>query len=278
MKSVARQFFLISVAAVLFYSCEKDKEQAPELPPYETMVIDFSNLSNAAKAASIKDSESLSKINWTTSAATAGVWWMLLTTTLVVPVASFYQAFNHSPVKIDDEIWQWSYAVDGFTSKYTARLVGEQLSGDVKWEMYITKEGTDPFSEFMWFVGSSATDGNSGNWTLYHSPQFPELVILVDWKKEGNEVGEVKYTYSRKLNNNRETDKFYGSYLIYGLQDKTYGAYVNIHAFNAQKNSFTDTFIEWSRTDYSGRIKAEHYFIDPTWHCWDNAGNDVACP
>ena len=67
------------------------------------------------------------------------------------------------------------------------------------------------------------------------------------------------------------------NYLIYGQQDDTNDAYVDIHTFSEQKQSFIDTYIEWSRDDFSGRVKAESFFNDTNWHCWDSNGNDIVC-
>jgi len=51
-----------------------------------------------------------------------------------------------------------------------------------------------------------------------------------------------------------------------------------IHAYQESKAQFTDTFVEWSRSNYAGRVKAAGFFNDQAWHCWDSTGNDVVCP
>ena len=255
---------------------DENQDQAPVLPPYESMVIDFGELANETKSASIVNSE-VTHVNWTYSAVSVGLWNVIIGTTFAVPVAAFKNAINHTPQRIDDSSWQWTYTVDGFTSQYTARLVGILQSGQVKWEMYVTKTGINAFDEFMWFEGTSQLDGMSGQWILYHSPTFPEEVVQIDWEKSGEEIGQVKYTYVRELNDNREPANFKNSYLIYGLQDETFDAFVTIHAFNEQSASFADSQIEWSRSDYSGRVMAEHFFSDSEWHCWDSSGADTIC-
>ena len=263
---------------VLFFSCQKDDNvQTPSIPPAETMVIDFGDLGTSTKSALVDENELTTKTNWLISATTVGIWNVIIGTTFAVPVAAFKASFSQTPVKIDNNTWQWSYSVDGFTSQYSARLVGTLQTSQVKWEMYISKTGVDSFDEFLWFEGTSALDGKSGQWVLYYSAEFPEKTIQIDWQKEGDVVGSIKYTYVRELNNQGESDSFNGSYLIYGLQDETFDAYVTIHAYDTQTENFTDTYVEWSRSDFSGHVKAEHFFDDTEWHCWDSSGNDVDC-
>lgn len=106
---------------------------------------------------------------------------------------------------------------------------------------------------------------------------LPTMLVLFSCEKEADEIGEIKYTYVRDLNDQRQPEVFNGSTLTYGLQDSGFDIYVNIHSYDIQPTSFSDTFIEWSRTNYTGHIKAEHLFNNTNWHCWDNQGNDIDC-
>lgn len=258
---------------ILIFSCNKEENAgiAPVLPPAETMAIDFSKFSPAEKSAAGN------RTHWLYAATTVGVWNLIIGTTFAVPVAAFRAAVNHEPENTGNSTWQWLYTVDGFTSKYTARLIGKLETSKVKWEMYISKEGIDEFEEFLWFEGTSNIDGNSGQWVLYHSADYPEQTVQIDWKKEDAEVGEIKYTYVRELNDQGEDEPFYGSTLTYGRQAGNYDIYVNIHAFDNQLQGFADTFIEWNSTGYYGRIKSEKSFSDAQWHCWDSQGYNTEC-
>lgn len=263
--------FLILV--VLMSSCKKEDADgiSPELPPAETMIVDFSKFTDSNKSAVPQ------RINWLYSVTTVGVWNVIIGTTFAVPVASFKHAFSSKPVKTGDYSWQWQYDVDGFTSRYTARLTGTLETGQVKWEMYISKEGIDSFDEFLWFEGISKSDGKSGWWLLYHSPSFQEETVRVDWKKEDVEVGDIKYTYVRELNNSGQPDPFKGSTLQYGLKEGTFDAWIHTHTWDHSNQVFNDTQIEWSRTKFNGWVKAPHFFNDSNWHCWDEQGVDIEC-
>jgi len=265
---------VILLGVLLFASCsnEDPAKTAPEIPPVETMVIDFGRMADTNKSASV------SNTNWAYSAINVGVWSGIIGTTFAIPVAAFRSAVGHQPVDVGDLTWQWEYTVEGFTSQYSARLVGAVESvSTIKWEMYVTKTGINPFNEFLWFEGTSNMDGNSGQWVLYHSSAMPEKTIQIDWKKENDKVGEIKYTYVREKNDQRQPEKFKGSTLTYGLQNAELDIFVNIHAFDFQSNLFNDTNIEWSRTKYNGRVKSELFFKNPNWHCWDSQGADVDC-
>lgn len=269
-----KQFLVILLLIFLFASCNNDDltKVAPEIPPVETMVIDFESLGITTK------SNSIAKTNWFYSATTVGVWNLIIGTTFAIPVTAFRLAVQQQPTQTGDLIWQWEYNVDGFTDQYTARLVGEvESASKIKWEMYITKKGIDPFDEFLWFEGKSAMDGKSGQWILYQSAAFPEQMIQIDWTRENEQIAEIIYTYVREKNEQGQTDKFNGSTLTYGLKDSELDIYVNIHAFDIPGNAFADTYIEWNRTNFNGHVKAEHFFNDTNWHCWDTEGNDIDC-
>lgn len=271
---------VIASLLLAFVSCEKE-EDAPELPPYETMAMDFSKFSDAestsTKGAKMSDAEQVTIKNWFFSSVTIGVWNTVLFTTLAVPVASFKTSFANLPVYLGKAKWQWSYQVEGFAGQYQARLTGEVKDEEVIWEMYVSRTGVNAFDEMMWFSGVSARDRSQGHWILNHSAAFPEEMLRIDWKRENEEVGNIKYTYIRDLKNDRETDSFKNSYVVYGEQDDVYNLFYDVHAYSESVSDFVDTEIEWSQTNSMGRVKAQHFYKDEAWHCWNDQGHDVDC-
>lgn len=266
---------LISVLGLsIFSSCEKNKDTPPEIPPYSTMAIDFSKFTTDTKSAQTDTTQ----INYASAGLTIFAWNVALTATLVVPVAAFYQSFENKAEYLGDKTWQWNYNGSGFANTYHARLVGTIRENDVKWEMYISKSGIGAHEEFLWFEGTSKSDGTSGQWILYHSYAIQNEVLQIDWKKTGNEVGQVKYTYVYEPFVNG-TQLTVGSSLTYGLTDGDLDAFYNIEYSTRERSSdiMLKVNIEWSTTTYNGRIKAEHYFQDQNWHCWDSQGYDTLC-
>jgi hypothetical protein len=278
-----KTLMLISLFVVASCSTDTDDKDdnlvAPSLPPEASMVIDFGSFENPDGKSSIqnKTNQPPENSHWVYSAVVVGVWHTALATTLAVPVASFRTAFNHQAVYKEDATWEWAYVVEGFTSQYSARLTGQLSGDDVLWKMYITKTGINAFDEFLWFSGSSKVNGLSGYWMLNHSAEHPENMLRIDWEVEAEEVGNIKYTYVRALNNEGETDNFNGSYINYGLQTGVYDAFYNVYAYDFEAQAFVSADIEWSRTNYNGRVMAEHYFNDTNWHCWNSDGENIDC-
>jgi len=279
MKKLTSISLVITIIVGLFWGCEK-KENPPTLPPARTMSIDFSTFITSKKSAitegELKGIAIGDKTNWLLAATTAGVWNIILAVNLVIPVASFELAVDKTPVYLDNK-WEWSYNFNVVGATYKAKLTGQVISNDVKWEMYISREGVGAFTELLWFEGTSKLDGKSGQWILNHSQQFPEPMLQIDWEVVGSSIGNIKYTYIRDKKDDRTTDPFKNSYIQYGLTTNTLNAFYNVHQNTGVVNVFNDIFIEWSSTNHNGHIKANSYFQDNLWHCWNETGDNVTC-
>lgn len=265
----------------LFSGCEKKKDLPPALPPVETMSIDFSIFVSPGKSAvtegNFKGISVGDKSNWAFASTVAGVWNLILAANLVVPVASFGVAVNKTPVYLDDRKWEWSYDFNVIGASYKARLTGQIRTTDIKWEMYISREGVGAFTEILWYEGTSNLDGKSGQWVLNHSQAFPEPILQIDWEIDGTAIGTIKYTYIRDKKDDRSSDPFKDSFIEYGLTSNTLNAFYNVHQNTGTPNVYNDIFIEWSTTGHYGHVKASHYFQDDLWHCWNEVGDNVTC-
>jgi hypothetical protein len=281
MKKIMSITLVVVLIAGLFWGCEKkETPSAPALPPVATMSIDFSNFTatkSASSNADVKDIAVADKSNWIVAATIAGIWNTILAVNLAVPVESFKLAVNTSPVYLDNNKWEWNYNFNVIGATYKARLTGQTGSGDVKWEMYISKEGIGAFPELLWFEGTSKPDGTGGQWILNHSQQFPEPVLQIDWENSGSGISNIKYTYIRDKKDDRSADLFKTSFIEYGLTSSTLNAFYNVHQNTGVQNVFNDVFIEWSTTNHNGHIKANFHFKDDLWHCWNEMGDNVIC-
>ncbi len=285
MKNLKITGLILMVIALFTLSCEKsenpsEQSLSPQLPPAETMAIDlqaFDGNGTSGKTALSVFEEKAPNGNWVFSQVVVGVWSTALYTTLSVPVTAFHAAFSQNPEMISEDTWQWSYSVDGFTSEYTARLTGQLTEEAVLWNMYITKAGIEGYDEFLWFTGSSALDGNSGYWILNQGPERPDPMLRIDWERSGEEIGSIRYTWVRELDDQGNDDLFRSSYLEYGLQDANFDAYFNAYVYDVNLQGFAEVEIEWSRDTFEGRVRSFAYFEDEMWHCWDGNGDDVAC-
>jgi hypothetical protein len=241
------------------------------------MTIDFSDFIAGAKSATIlpdsKGASAVNNTNWTVAATVAGVWNSLLVLNLAVPVAAFKVAVENKPEYLDNKKWQWKYSAPVLGATYTARLTGQIRSTDVKWEMYISREGVGGFGEFLWFEGTTNIDGKSGQWILTQSQQQQVPMLQIDWAKEGSVVGSIKYTYIKKDGPLKE-----GNYIQYGLTANPLDAYYTVEFWESNRGLSVIVNIEWSTTGHNGRVKSNAYFQDSFWHCWDANGNDITCP
>jgi hypothetical protein len=234
------------------------------------MSIDFSNFASAKKSLEFLPSEKgTANSNWEYAATVAGIWKLIINTTLAVPVLAFKTATEKTPVYISTKNWQWSFNVTYQNATYKARLTGLIRSTDVQWKMYISREGTDAFSEFLWFEGTSKIDATSGQWIIYESALVPDALLQIDWTKTATGVGYVKYSYVKN-------NSFKNSFIEYGLTTGALNAYYTIHYYNNIK--FSDVNVEWNTSSHIGRVKSPEYLGDSNWYCWNEQKINVDCP
>jgi hypothetical protein len=277
MKKLIMYVLPVLFIGLVLGGCKKDEDPgvAPDIPPEETMAIDFSTFTSE-KVFDVSKSVN-SQLNYGVAAITVGFWNIVVYSTLAVPVSAFSYSFAHSAEYLGDATWEWTYDVAGFASTYYARLTGEIRTNDIKWEMYVSKDGIGGFDEFKWFEGESNLDGKSGSWMLYHSSEFPDELMEIDWTVENEEVGTIRLTYVRENDNSGNPDPGNGSYLEYSHTDATdYNAMYDIHYYDTTHEQFVDADIQWNLTEYYGRVR-NTMWDDNAWHCWDSNGDDVVC-
>jgi hypothetical protein len=267
MKNLIPLSLILILLVLLVTGCKKDKGDPPVLPPAESMTIDFSNFQLQKKG----DAKGTENSAWEFSATVAGIWRLVINTTLIVPVTSFQLAVNQTPAYLSKNNWQWSYNVTVAGATYKARLTGEIRTTEVAWKMYVSKEGTGAFAEFLWFEGTSKIDGTGGQWILKQSSSAPSALLKIDWTKTASAIGKITYTYVKA------GDVLNGSTIEYGLTSNPLNAYYKVIYNNGVKTSYVD--VEWSTTLKNGRVKSVDYFLgDTNWHCWDTNKGNIICP
>ena len=268
MKKVIILLTIIIVPVIYIISCKKDKGQPPVLPPYESMIIDFSNFSTQKKSAVIlSEVKGTESSTWEFAATVSGIWSSLIESNLAIPIASFEAAADNNPAYASDKLWQWSYNFSVAGTAYKARLTGQTSTNQVIWKMYITNSASGGFTDFLWLEGTSKTDGSGGQWTFKQSPQVNETMFQTDWAKSGTSITSVKYTYLKN-------DTYKNSYIIYSLTTGTFDASFAIHFAN---DSYANAQIEWNTTTNNGRLNCLSYLQDQNWYCWDSNLINVLC-
>ena len=254
MKKLISLTLILILSSGVFPGCKKSKVgEPPLLPPMESMTIDFSNFATLKKSAVLKGTENS---NWEFAANAVGVWKLIITGTLAVPIASFKLAVDNDPVSLDASTWQWSYNASVASATYKVRLTGQVGANDVIWKMYITKEGTGAFSEFLWFEGTSGLNGTSGQWTLNQSPSSQGAMLRIDWTKTASSITNMKYTFIKS------SDPFNTSFIEYLLTTGDLDASYTIHYYDGAK--FSDVDVKWNTQTKNGRVKSLDYVGDTT--------------
>jgi hypothetical protein len=269
MKKVFTLLLLTVFMAGLLTSCKKKKGDPPVLPPESSFVIDFSNFEAGKSADFSSFNKGVENSNWEFAVLVTGYFRILTASTLIVPIAAFNVAVDQTPVWLEEKTWQWSYSVTVASVTYKARMVGLIRTSDVQWKMYVTKEGTGGFAEFLWFEGTSKTDGTGGSWTLNESAAVQQPLLQIDWTKTGTTMGTIKYTYTK-------TGNFKNSFIEYGKTTGTYDSNYSISYYNG--TAFSEMDVEWSSTGLNGRVMCPLWFGDSSWHCWNSNLANIVCP
>lgn len=251
-------------AAVIFTSTSCDKEnidQRPDLPPVESMAMDFSDFS--AQPAGTKGSE-FTYENFLFSYLTVGFWNVSATLVTVLPVAAYAHALTQTPEYMGDNTWEWSFEFPLNNLNYQATLTGARINNEeFSMEMVIALAAL-PDEGVKWFDGVARYDHTSADWTFYKEGSL--AVLDIEWNKDfETEEADLTYTYTEP--EQAET----GSYIMW--------AYSPGEVFDAAYTismSAGITNIEWNASTIQGRVKAPAHFGDDTWHCWDSYANGLA--
>lgn len=246
----------------MFTACTQKDKDAPKLPPIESMVIDFTKF---PKDEGKTTDETATKNNFGFAAVNVGWWSTVLVVNLAIPVAAFYESFNHDATySAALEKWTWTYSFNA-GGMHTARLEAT-LNGidEVHWEMYISKAGA--YSDFLWFSGNTKTDESAATWQLMKNPTAPVSYININYARSSSASADIRYTLV-------EPGIDSGSYIEYGATTNPLNAFYNIYLANG--NNLTN--INWNTTSKEGRVKSLVHFGNDEWQCWNTMLEDTEC-
>jgi len=259
---------VLAVLLLFASSCDKEKiENRPDLPPVESLMMDFSDFSELPGGAA---KGIVSTYDNAVHAYYSVLFWnTILTANLVVPVTAYGYALLQQPVYLGDNAWEWSYDFTILQMNYTATLTGKRINNETfSMKMVIALEAL-PNLGFTWFDGVVRYDHTHAEWNLYKNNDGTSVKVLeavwnIDYETDES---DLTYTYAEPLQN--ET----GSYITMGIvAGSSYDAYYNI----SLTTGMTD--IEWYRVTKAGRIMDPAYFEDNLWHCWNDLLEDIDCP
>lgn len=274
-KSRILVLFLTIVFLFSILGCEKDptepeENEAPALPPVESMQMDLSFFTNPPGQALAKTT--LSKQNFIAAAGRVVIINAVVILASVVPTAFFIAALSQPPELQSDGKFHWIYAytTPNGVHTYSVDLAGwiDVPNAEALWEVYVTSASHSPtLNHFLWYEGRSKI-GNKEGWWMFHDDQLPDTlvdVLKIDWQVPDSTHQELIFS------NVWDTHEDYGDSLKYSV-DNNNDYLIFYDASKSQTNTiFWDSqtgagFIEWF--DYKEWVKS----------CWDNDQNDIECP
>jgi hypothetical protein len=252
---------LVGVAMILsmiaLFGCKKDKkESAPVLPPMSAFSIDLAAFTSDVP---VKNTDSMSTYHAVVNAV--GYWNVVLSLSLAIPVAAYAEALKQEAVRVDNDTWKWSYAVNDI---YSAQLVADVVSDSVYFSMYVTK--AEEFDSLLWFTGKCDILMTGGEWNLFDIPANPSVSWLkIKWN--GNyetETFDIRYT------NVYPGNEYENSYIEYGkTTDPDYDVYYDLY------NSLSD--LTYS-VNYNTETEAGYLAFNGNQYCWNKNHANCVCP
>ena len=227
------------------------------------MTMNFSDFEEAGNTGGRIKSQS----NRNGVALTVGFWNIVLAVNLAVPVAAFKVAIaQDAEFDRDRQLWVWSFDFFHDSKRHTAELTGALITNGVEWNMTISQE--NGFQNVPWYTGQMSADGSSGYWILQHNGTDLNDYLRIDWEKENDEVGEIKYELID------ESSDDFGSYIEYGRVDTDdFDTYYNIRLTSEDRL----VEIEWNRDKGDGRIRVTEGTVQGDYLCWDESFNNADC-
>jgi len=264
MRKQVRLGFTFALAAALIFSltsCEKgSSETTPELPPVESMKMDFSDFSE--QPASSKGTASTTQ-NFVRSYLTVGFWNVSVTLVSAVPLAAYAHALQQTPTYLDNNAWEWSYEFTLNNVNYAATLTAMRMNNqEFSVEMMIGYSAF-PDQTLKWFDGVVRYDHTKADWTFYKDGTIP--VLAIEWNKDfESDAADLTYTYTEP----EQVES--GSFIMWEyIPGAVYDAAYTISMAAGTTN------IEWNVTTIEGRIKEPVFFGNENWHCWDSYANGL---
>ena len=273
-----RAFLSILILSLLFISTSCDKEDIdnrPELPPVESLVMDFSDFQD--NPADIKGLAVPGKgvaeayVNFVHAYLNVSFWNAFTTGSLLLPVSSYAYALQQTPEYAGNDTWKWSYQfdIDVLELSYTATLTGKRIDNETfSMEMNIALTSL-PAVKFTYFDGVCRYDHTHAEWNLYKNVNGTSVkTIEVEWDKDFV-AGDASLRYTYVEPGQVETD----SYILWEYTPGAdYNAAYTISLATGMIN------IEWDTTTKAGRVKDPANFEDDAWHCWNDLLVDITCP
>jgi hypothetical protein len=244
-------------------SSTNNGEDAPPLPPAESMEFDFGAFDEPRLSGDCQH------FHWFQAAGRVTLINLQVAEWVRAPSLVFAAALAQDPVLQPDESYLWSYTWDDpettVTPDYTVRLTGRLEGVHVDWELRVSAPGAEPpLENATWFYGQSSIQEASGFWVFIDvSVESRPEVARITWDLEGTER-------SLAFESIHEQDDNFGDRLTYDAN----GSSRAVLFFDASDNMNWN--ISWDRETRAGSLMVPDYNAGDE-ACWDTLLCDVVC-
>ncbi len=259
-----RSIFVIALAATVLFavsSCDKEPvDERPELPPVESMMMDFSDFSELPAGSK---ASAYTYQNFPHSYLTVGFWNIYATLVSALPLAAYAHLLGQTPEYIGDNTWEWSVEFVLNNLNHVATLTAERINNEEFSVEMLIGQAAPPDSALLWFDGVVRYDHTAAVWNIYKNGTI--AVLEIEWNKDF-ETGEADLTYTNTEAGQAETGSFIMfEYIPGGVFDAAYTV--------SMASGLTN--IEWNTSTIEGRVMNPLFFGDDAWHCWDSYANGL---
>lgn len=255
---------LLLIAGLIVTSCNDDPaslngDEPPQLPPIESMEVDFSTFEDNQQAKAKANS------NFAQAALRALVMKAAIDFNLAIPRALLAAAAESEAEFNDEGEWVWSYTHNAGEDTFEVRLVATRQDNDsVRWQFFVTNSMLE-IENKLFFDGTTTADGSQGTWTYYNlSGEGNEPVSNIEWSVTGEEEVSLRLeVVSDRFNNE-------GDFIEYSFD----GTVKHAVYYNAGEDETTE--LQWNVGTKAGYLIAPNY-NNGEQACWDENFEDISC-
>lgn len=259
--SIKRSILCLFITAGVFISCSDSNNDviAPQLPPSNSMNIDFSEIEQSG------NNKTAAGTNFNAALFRVGIAKLILDANVAIPKFLITAAQNKSPEEISSSEYQWRYSANNQETNFAILLTANVDANDnVEWRFYVTTNATNPpLNNALLFAGDADYDGTDGTW-MYYNGSDEEPLSLLKWDVDSPNDVVLNFTVLSNRNGNQDSEINY-----------TYNGKIKTVTYIDGSND-TQTTIEYNVETKAGFIISPDY-NEGEKSCWDTSLNNVPC-
>ena len=241
-----------------------NNDEPPQLPPVESMEMDFSTYENNQGSGNSVASQK--GTNFAQAAVRAFIMKTVVDVNLFIPRLLLEAASNNEAEFNEEGGWTWTYSKMADGETYEVRLLATRTSdNEVSWQLFVTNSALN-IDDKLFFSGTSSNDGTNGSWTYFNlqNSEQEEAVSEIEWNVENEEDISLRLEVVSDRNNNM------GDFIEYSFD----GTIKNAVYFNADEDETTE--LQWNVETNAGFIIAPNY-NNGEQACWDENFANISC-